>query len=72
MWLSVSTSAPTAAGKSRKVLTQQDMHEYNMHTLPLYYVTMTRVRRYLPGRSQVMFENDDVTMTLGEVLEKAG
>ncbi len=54
-----------------QVLTQEDMHEYNMHTLPLYYVTMTRYDDTYRD-VKVMFEKDDVTMTLGEVLEKAG
>lgn len=54
-----------------QVLTQQDMHEYNMHTLPLYYVTMTRYDDTYRD-VKVMFEKDDVSMTLGEVLEKAG
>jgi 2,3-bisphosphoglycerate-independent phosphoglycerate mutase len=54
-----------------QVLTQEDMHEYNMHTLPLHYVTMTRYDDSYRD-VQVMFEKDDVTMTLGEVLEQAG
>ncbi|MBP6824964.1 MAG: 2,3-bisphosphoglycerate-independent phosphoglycerate mutase [Saprospiraceae bacterium] len=54
-----------------QVLTQQDMHEFNMHALPLYYVTMTRYDDTYRD-VKVMFEKDDVTMTLGEVLEKAG
>lgn len=54
-----------------QVLTQEDMHEYNMHTLPLYYVTMTRYDDTYRD-VKVMFEKDDVSMTLGEVLEKAG
>lgn len=54
-----------------QVLTQEDMHEYNMHTLPLYYVTMTRYDDTYRD-VHVMFEKDDVTLTLGEVLEQAG
>lgn len=54
-----------------QVLTQEDMHEYNMHTLPLHYVTMTRYDDTYRD-VHVMFEKDDVAMTLGEVLEKAG
>lgn len=53
------------------VLTQEDNHEYNMHTLPLYYVTMTRYDDTYHN-VHVMYDKDDVTMTLGEVLEKAG
>ena len=54
-----------------QVLTQTDLHEYNMHTLPLYYVTMTRYDDTYRD-VHVMFEKDDVSMTMGEVLEKAG
>lgn len=54
-----------------QVLTQEDMHEYNMHTLPLHYVTMTRYDDTYRN-VHVMFEKDDVSMTMGEVLEKAG
>lgn len=54
-----------------QVLTQEDLHEYNMHALPLYYVTMTRYDDTYKN-VHVMFEKDDVKMTLGEVLEQAG
>ncbi len=54
-----------------QVLTQEDLHEYNMHALSLYYVTMTRYDDTYRD-VHVMFEKDDVTMTLGEVLERAG
>jgi 2,3-bisphosphoglycerate-independent phosphoglycerate mutase len=54
-----------------QVLTQEDLHEYNMHTLPLHYVTMTRYDETFQN-VRVMFEKDDVTMTMGEILEQAG
>ncbi|MFM8488422.1 MAG: 2,3-bisphosphoglycerate-independent phosphoglycerate mutase, partial [Bacteroidota bacterium] len=54
-----------------QVLTQQDMPEHGMTTLPLYYVTMTRYDDTYRD-VHVMFEKDDVSMTLGEVIEKAG
>ncbi len=54
-----------------EVLTQQDIPDFGMKTLPLYYVTMTRYDHDFKN-VQVMFEKDDVTMTLGEVLERAG
>ncbi|MCB0528547.1 MAG: 2,3-bisphosphoglycerate-independent phosphoglycerate mutase [Lewinellaceae bacterium] len=54
-----------------QVLTQMDMHEYNMHTLPLYYVTMTRYDDTYKG-VKVMYEKDDVRLTMGEVLANAG
>jgi 2,3-bisphosphoglycerate-independent phosphoglycerate mutase len=54
-----------------EVLTQSDLHEYNMHTLPLYYVTMTRYDADFRD-VHVVYDKDDVVMTLGEVLERAG
>ncbi|MEO6759294.1 MAG: 2,3-bisphosphoglycerate-independent phosphoglycerate mutase, partial [Saprospiraceae bacterium] len=54
-----------------EVLTQQDMPEQGMHTLPLYYVTMARYDHSFTN-IHVLFEKDDVSMTLGEVIEKAG
>jgi 2,3-bisphosphoglycerate-independent phosphoglycerate mutase len=42
-----------------------------MSTLPLYFVTMTRYDETYQN-VHVMFEKDDVSMTLGEVLSKAG
>ncbi len=53
------------------VLTQQDMPDFGMEKLPLYYVTMTRYDESFEN-VHVMFEKDDVVLTLGEVLEQAG
>lgn len=53
------------------VLTQQDMPEYDMKTLPLYYVTMTRYDETFKN-VKVLFTKDDVRNTLGEVLANAG
>ncbi|MEZ4919128.1 MAG: 2,3-bisphosphoglycerate-independent phosphoglycerate mutase [Saprospiraceae bacterium] len=53
------------------VLTQETMHEYNMHTIPLRYLTMTKYDDSYKG-VEVMYEKEDVQMTMGEVLEKAG
>ncbi len=54
------------------VLSQQDMPEQGMYTIPgLYYVTMARYDETYKD-VHVMFEKDDVSMTLGEVLEKEG
>jgi 2,3-bisphosphoglycerate-independent phosphoglycerate mutase len=50
-------------------LTQKDMHEHNMSTLPLYYVTMTNYDKTFQN-IHVMFDKDNLTNTLGEVLEK--
>lgn len=50
-------------------LTQKDMHEHNMSTLPLYYVTMTNYDKTFQN-IHIMFDKDNLTNTLGEVLEK--
>ncbi len=54
-----------------EVLTQVDMPDFGMKTLPLYFVTMTRYDHAFKN-IKVVYEKDDVTMTMGEVLEKAG
>jgi 2,3-bisphosphoglycerate-independent phosphoglycerate mutase len=53
------------------VLTQQDMEEEGMKTLPLHFVTMTRYDESYKGL-HIMFTKMDVQNTLGEVLSKAG
>jgi 2,3-bisphosphoglycerate-independent phosphoglycerate mutase len=54
-----------------QVLNQQDFHEYNMHKLPLYYVTMTNYDETFQD-IKVVYNKDNITETLGEVLEKYG
>jgi 2,3-bisphosphoglycerate-independent phosphoglycerate mutase len=54
-----------------QVLTQQNMPEYDMQTVPLHYVTMTRYDDTYVNMN-VIFEKEDVTETIGEVLAKAG
>jgi 2,3-bisphosphoglycerate-independent phosphoglycerate mutase len=54
-----------------EVLTQQDVPDFEMKKLELYFVTMTRYDHDFKN-VRVMFEKDDVQMTLGEVLERAG
>lgn len=54
-----------------QVLTQADILEHDMHTLPLHYVTMTNYDDSFKGVN-VMFHKDSLTMTLGEVLAKSG
>ncbi len=54
-----------------EVLTQMDMHEKNMHTLNLYYVTMTNYDDAYKG-VHVVYDKENIKETLGEVLEKAG
>ena len=50
-----------------QVLTQQDMHELNMHKLNLHYTTMTEYDKTFKN-VHVVFENDNLSNTLGEVL----
>jgi len=53
------------------VLTQQDMHEYGMHTIPLHYCTMTPYDATFKGL-HVIYDKENVTNTMGEVLAAAG
>ncbi|MEO6901995.1 MAG: 2,3-bisphosphoglycerate-independent phosphoglycerate mutase [Bacteroidia bacterium] len=53
-----------------QVLTQHDMPEHCMKTLPLYYVTMTNYDATFKN-IHIVYEKDDLRMTLGETLEKA-
>lgn len=54
-----------------EALSQKDFHEFNMHKLRLYYVTMTNYDDTFQN-VQVIYDKDNVTETLGEVLEKQG
>ncbi|WP_130735341.1 2,3-bisphosphoglycerate-independent phosphoglycerate mutase [Flavobacterium sp. J27] len=53
-----------------EALSQQDFHEQNMHKLNLYYVTMTNYDETYKN-VHVIYDKDNITETLGEVLEKA-
>jgi len=53
-----------------EVLSQQNMPEFGMNTLPLYYVTMTNYDSTFKN-VHIVFDKDNLTNTLGEVLEKA-
>jgi 2,3-bisphosphoglycerate-independent phosphoglycerate mutase len=53
------------------VLTQKDMPELGMKTLPLYYVTLTNYDESFKG-IKVMYDKDNLNMTLGEVIARAG
>jgi 2,3-bisphosphoglycerate-independent phosphoglycerate mutase len=53
------------------VLTQADLHEQNMHKLNLHYTTMTEYDKTF-NNVHVIFENDNLNNTLGEVLAAAG
>tara|TARA_R110002051_G_scaffold311254_1_gene385016 strand:- start:49584 stop:51080 length:1497 start_codon:yes stop_codon:yes gene_type:complete len=52
-----------------EALSQKDFHEFNMHKLNLHYVTMTNYDDNFKGIN-VIFNKDNLTETLGEVLEK--
>lgn len=53
------------------VLTQTDMPDHNMKTLDLDYLTMTEYDQTFKNL-KVLFENQNLKNTLGEVLSKAG
>lgn len=53
------------------VLTQQDFPEFNMQKMHLDYTTLTEYDATYQN-VKVVFENDNLTKTLGEVLEAAG
>jgi 2,3-bisphosphoglycerate-independent phosphoglycerate mutase len=53
-----------------EALSQQDFHEQNMHKLKLYYVTLTNYDETYEN-VKVVYNKDNITETLGEVLEKA-
>lgn len=54
-----------------EVLSQENMPEFGMKTLPLYYVTMTNYDDNYKG-VHVIYDKDNITETLGEVISKAG
>lgn len=53
------------------VLTQTDMPEMGMHTLPLYYCTMTPYDASFKGL-HILFDKDNVQNTLGEYIASKG
>jgi 2,3-bisphosphoglycerate-independent phosphoglycerate mutase len=54
-----------------QVLSQEDLPDFGMKTLPLYYVTMTNYDETFKN-IKVIYNTDNLEETLGEVLEKAG
>ncbi len=54
-----------------EVLTQRNMPEYGMSTLPLYYCTLTPYDASFEGL-HILFDKENVQETLGEVVSKAG
>lgn len=53
------------------VLTQQDMPDYGMKTMPLHYITMTTYDESFK-EVKVAFTKDNVVKPIGEVVSKAG
>lgn len=54
-----------------EVLTQTDFPEFQMHKLQLHYTTMTQYDHKFQN-VHVIFENDDLKNTIGEIVEKHG
>lgn len=52
-------------------LTQKDFPEYQMNTLPLYYITMTEYDKTYKN-VKIVFENQDISNTFGEYISKLG
>lgn len=53
------------------VLTQKDMPEHNMKTMPLHYLTMTKYDDSFKN-VKIIYDKDDLKSTMGEILEKHG
>lgn len=54
-----------------QALSQEVFHEQNMHPLDLYYVTLTNYDDTFKN-VHVVYDKDNISQTLGEVLAKAG
>jgi 2,3-bisphosphoglycerate-independent phosphoglycerate mutase len=52
-------------------LTQSDFHEFNMHKLDLYYVTMTNYDDTF-NNVKVMYDKQNLNHTMGEIVAAAG
>jgi len=52
-----------------RVLSQEDFHEFNMHKMPLHYVTMTNYDKSFKN-IDIIYPKENLTETLGEILEK--
>ena len=59
------------AREMTSVLTQHDMPEQGMHTIPLYYCCLTPYDASFTGL-HILFDKELVTDTLGETLARAG
>lgn len=54
-----------------QALSQQNFPEEGMHTIPLHYVTMTKYDETFKNVN-IAYDKDNLTNTMGEVLEAAG
>ncbi|SHI35429.1 phosphoglycerate mutase [Mesonia phycicola] len=54
-----------------QALSQEDFTEFDMKKIPLYFVTMTTYDASFKGVN-VVFKKDNIKITLGEAIEKAG
>ena len=54
-----------------RALHQEDLMDFGMQKLPLYYVTMTNYDNSFNG-VKVLFQKDNLRNTLGEVIANAG
>lgn len=54
-----------------EVLSQRDLHEYNMHKLSLHYVTMTSYDDTYKN-VHVVYDKENIKDTMGEILARAG
>ncbi|MDA3954436.1 MAG: 2,3-bisphosphoglycerate-independent phosphoglycerate mutase [Bacteroidales bacterium] len=52
-------------------LTQQDMQQHGMQTVPLHYITMTRYDEKFKN-VHIAYDKDNLNNTLGELLERGG
>lgn len=59
------------AREMTSVLTQKDMPEEGMHTIPLYYCCLTPYDDQFKGL-HILFDKENVQKTLGEVVAEAG
>ena len=53
-----------------EVLSQNDNEKFNMHKIPLYFVTLTNYDKTFKN-IKVVYNSDNIENTLGEVLERA-
>jgi 2,3-bisphosphoglycerate-independent phosphoglycerate mutase len=51
------------------VLTQKDMPEHDMKTMPLHYLTMTKYDESFKN-VKIIYDKDDLKNTMGEILER--